>query len=50
MNEDEQIEAIVKAIEPRVGKRAQMKRNLIYVKTALGATLIPVDVEEEERV
>lgn len=47
--EEEQLDLIVKAMEPRVGKRAKMKRNLIYMKTALGATLVPVDVQEEEK-
>jgi len=46
--QEEQVDLIVKAMEPRVGKRAKMKRNLIYMKTALGATLVPVEVEEEE--
>ena len=45
--EQEQIEMIVRAMEPRVGERAKMKRNLIYLKTALGATWVPV--EEAER-
>lgn len=45
--EEEQIELIMKALEPRVGKRAQVKRNLVYMKTALGATLVPVEEEEE---
>lgn len=48
LTEDEALELIVKAAEPRVGKRAKMKRNLVYARTALGMTLIPVDVEEEE--
>jgi hypothetical protein len=48
--EQEKIDLILKAMEPRVGKRAAMKRNLVYMKTALGATLVPVDVEEEEQV
>lgn len=47
--EEEQLDLIVKAMEPRVGKRAKMKRNLIYMKTALGATLVPVDEQEEEK-
>jgi hypothetical protein len=45
--EEEQIELIMKALEPRVGKRAQVKRNLVYMKTALGATLVPVEEEGE---
>lgn len=48
LTEDEALELIVKAAEPRVGKRATMKRNLVYARTALGMTLIPVDVEEDE--
>ena len=43
---EEQIDLIAKAMEPRVGKRANIKRNLIYVKTALGGTFIPVDEPE----
>ena len=34
--EEEQIELILKALEPRVGERAKMKRNLVYMKTSLG--------------
>ena len=45
---EEQIELIVKATE--VGKRAKVRRNLVYMKTALGATLVPVEVEEEDEV
>lgn len=48
--EEEQIEAILKATEPRVGKRATVKRNLVYMKTALGATWVPVEEQEEEQV
>lgn len=44
---EEQIDMITKALEPRVGKRAHIKRNLVYVKTALGGTFIPVDDAEE---
>lgn len=47
LTEDEALDLIVKAAEPRVGKRATMKRNLVYARTALGMTLIPVDIEEE---
>lgn len=43
---EEQIALIVKATE--VGKRAKVRRNLVYMKTALGATLVPVEVEEED--
>lgn len=46
--DDEILEMIVKASEPRIGKRARMKRNLVYMKTALGATWIPVEEEEDE--
>ncbi len=45
--EEEQIELIMKALEPRVGKRAQVKRNLVYMKTALGATWVPVEEGED---
>ena len=47
---EEQIELITKAMEPRVGKRANIKRNLMYVKTALGGTFIPVEEAEEGEV
>jgi len=47
--EEEQVELIMKAMQPRVGERAKMRRNLIYMQTALGATLVPVDVQEEEK-
>ena len=40
---EEQIALIVKATE--VGKRAKVRRNLVYMKTALGATLVPVEDE-----
>lgn len=43
---EEQIALIVGATE--IGKKAKVRRNLMYVKTALGATLIPVEVEEED--
>jgi hypothetical protein len=45
---EEQIALIVKATE--VGKKAKVRRNLVYMKTALGATLVPVEVEEEDEV
>jgi hypothetical protein len=49
MTTEEQVELIVKAMEfPTLGKRAQVKRNLVYVKTALGGTFIPVEELEEE--
>ena len=48
--EEEQIELILKALEPRVGERAKMKRNLVYMKTALGATWVPVEEAEEGEV
>lgn len=48
LTDDEVLELIVKAAEPRLGKRATMKRNLVYAKTALGMTLIPVEIEEED--
>jgi len=43
---EEQIALIVGATQ--IGKKAKVKRNLMYVKTALGATFIPVEVEEED--
>lgn len=48
LTDDEVLELIVKTSEPRLGKRATMKRNLVYAKTALGMTLIPVEIEEED--
>jgi hypothetical protein len=45
---EEQIALIVKATE--VGKRTKVRRNLVYMKTALGATLVPVEVEDEDEV
>jgi len=46
--EEEALDLILKACEPRVGQRAKMKRNLVYMKTALGATWIPVEILDEE--
>lgn len=43
---EEQIALIVGATQ--IGKKAKVKRNLMYVKTALGATFIPVEVEDED--
>jgi hypothetical protein len=43
---EEQIALIVGATE--IGKKAKVRRNLMYVKTALGGTFIPVEVEEED--
>jgi hypothetical protein len=48
--EEEQLELILKAMEPRVGQKATMKRNLVYLKTALGATWVPVEEAEEGEV
>jgi hypothetical protein len=42
---EEQIALIVGATQ--IGKKAKVRRNLMYVKTALGGTFIPVEVEEE---
>jgi len=42
---EEQIALIVGATQ--IGKKAKVRRNLMYVKTALGATLIPVEETEE---
>ena len=46
--EEEALDLIIKAMEPRVGERAKMKRNLVYMKTALGATWVPVEEREED--
>ena len=48
LTEEEKLELILRAMEPRVGERAKMRRNLVYMRTALGATLVPVEIEEEE--
>ena len=48
--EEEALDLIIKAMEPRVGERAKMKRNLVYLKTALGATWVPVEEAEEGEV
>jgi hypothetical protein len=48
--EEEALNLIIKAMEPRVGERAKMKRNLVYLKTALGATWVPVEEAEEGEV
>lgn len=48
---EEQIDLIIKAMEfPTIGKKAEVKRNLMYVKTALGGTFIPVEEAEEGKV
>lgn len=45
---DQQVELIVQAMEfPTVGRRAKVKRDLIYTVTALGGTFIPVERERE---
>lgn len=48
LSTEEQIELITKAMEPRVGRK--VKRNLMYVRTALGGTFIPVEEAEEGEV
>jgi len=48
--EEEALDLIIKAMEPKVGERAKMKRNLVYLKTALGATWVPVEEAEEGEV
>ena len=48
LSEEEKLELILRAMEPKVGERAKIKRNLVYMKTALGATLVPVDEIEGE--
>lgn len=45
---EEQIELIIGAT--RLGKKTKVKRNLMYVKTALGGTFIPVEEAEEGEV
>ena len=50
LTEEEKLDLILRAMEPRVGERAKMKRNLVYMRTALGATLVPVEEAEEEEV
>ena len=48
LSEEEKLELILRAMEPKVGERAKMRRNLVYMKTALGATLVPVEIEEDQ--
>jgi hypothetical protein len=51
LTEDQKLDLIIKAMNfPKVGDRAKIKRNLVYMKTALGATWVPVEVQEEENV
>ena len=48
LTEDQKLDLIIKAMNfPKVGDRAKIKRNLVYMKTALGATWVPVEVQEE---
>lgn len=49
LTEEEKLELILRAMEPKVGERAKMKRNLVYMRTALGATLVPVEIEEDQK-
>jgi hypothetical protein len=48
LSADEQVELIIGATQ--LGKRANVRRNLIYVRTALGGTFIPVEEAEEGEV
>jgi hypothetical protein len=51
LTEDQKLDLIIKAMNfPKVGDRVKTKRNLVYMKTALGATWVPVEVQEEENV
>lgn len=46
---EEQVDLILKAAQfPDLGKRSNVKRNLIYVHTALGGTFIPVEETSNE--
>ena len=45
LTEEEQVALILGTIE--LGKRAQVKKNLRYIKTALGGTFVAVEGEEE---
>lgn len=45
---EEQIALIVGATQ--LGKKTKVKRNLMYVRTALGGTFIPVEEAEEGEV
>lgn len=48
LTEDQKLDLIIKAMNfPKVGDRVKTKRNLVYMKTALGATWVPVEVQEE---
>ena len=47
LTREEMIDKVIESINsPRVGRKANVKRNLLYVHTALGGTFI--EVEEEE--
>lgn len=49
MTREEMIDKVIDAINgPRVGRKAGIKRNLLYVHTALGGTFIEVDEEVNE--
>ena len=49
LTEEEKLDLILRAMEPKVGERAKMRRNLVYMRTALGATLVPVEIEEDQK-
>lgn len=45
---EELVEKVLQRIEfPDTGKRSEIKRNLVYVMTALGGTFIEIEEEEE---
>lgn len=45
LTEEEQIERILGTIE--LGKRSDVRKNLVYMKTALGGCFVSVEEEEE---
>ena len=45
LTEDEQIALILGTIE--LGKRKEVKKNLMYLKTELGGTFVAVEEEDE---
>lgn len=46
---EELVEKVLEKIQfPETGKRAVAKRNLMYVRTALGGTFIEVEEENDE--
>lgn len=47
LTEEEQIELILGTIE--LGRRSEVKKNLVYMKTELGGCFVAVEREEENK-